>query len=176
MRLAPESYLDRDRPPLHRQSSRAERAARPRSSRRATRHGQLPNILLPRCAGEIHTRRRAAAFVWYEEARRHSPRRRMWIRSVGWRGGAWRWATTIPFGQSLLAGRARARCCSGGEGESGRREDGSREGYIDAIAAFYNDIDHQDLNPRARAYEAGMQRVTARIRMTMRRRFSTDCR
>jgi tetratricopeptide (TPR) repeat protein len=35
------------------------------------------------------------------------------------------------------------------------------EGYIDAIAAFYNDVDHVDLNTRARAYEAAMQRLTA---------------
>jgi tetratricopeptide (TPR) repeat protein len=35
------------------------------------------------------------------------------------------------------------------------------QGYIDAIAAFFNDVDHVDLNTRARAYEAGMQRVTA---------------
>ena len=34
-------------------------------------------------------------------------------------------------------------------------------GYIDAIAAFYNDVDHADLKTRARAYEAGMQRLTA---------------
>jgi tetratricopeptide (TPR) repeat protein len=34
------------------------------------------------------------------------------------------------------------------------------QGYIDAIAAFYNDVEHQDLNTRARAYEAGMQRLT----------------
>jgi tetratricopeptide (TPR) repeat protein len=33
--------------------------------------------------------------------------------------------------------------------------------YIDAIAAFYDDVEHRDLNTRARAYEAGMQRVTA---------------
>src|SRR4051794_21186367 len=33
--------------------------------------------------------------------------------------------------------------------------------YIDAIAAFYNDVDHVDLNTRARAYEAAMQHVTA---------------
>jgi tetratricopeptide (TPR) repeat protein len=33
--------------------------------------------------------------------------------------------------------------------------------YIDAIAAFYSDVEHQDLNTRARAYEAGMQRLTA---------------
>jgi len=35
------------------------------------------------------------------------------------------------------------------------------KGYIDAIAAFYNDVEHQDLNTRARAYEAAMQRVSA---------------
>jgi tetratricopeptide (TPR) repeat protein len=35
------------------------------------------------------------------------------------------------------------------------------QGYIDAIVAFYDDIEHRDLNTRARAYEAGMQRVTA---------------
>jgi len=34
-------------------------------------------------------------------------------------------------------------------------------GYIDAIAAFYDDVDHADLRTRARAYEAGMQRLTA---------------
>jgi tetratricopeptide (TPR) repeat protein len=35
------------------------------------------------------------------------------------------------------------------------------QGYIDSIAAFYNDAEHVDLNTRARAYEAGMQRLTA---------------
>src|SRR4051794_40172043 len=35
------------------------------------------------------------------------------------------------------------------------------QGYIDAIAAFYDDVEHRDLNTRARGYEAGMQRVTA---------------
>jgi tetratricopeptide (TPR) repeat protein len=35
------------------------------------------------------------------------------------------------------------------------------KGYIDAIAAFYDNVEHRGLNTRARAYEAGMQRVSA---------------
>ncbi len=34
-------------------------------------------------------------------------------------------------------------------------------GYINAIAAFYRDVEHNDLIPRARAYEAAMQQLTA---------------
>ncbi|HEX3578468.1 MAG TPA: hypothetical protein VHY33_07880 [Thermoanaerobaculia bacterium] len=62
-----------------------------------------------------------------------------------------------PYSPAELARGVAAAAKAKSVGAKSDRE----KGYIDAIAAFYNDVDHVDLNTRARAYEAGMQRVTA---------------
>src|SRR3954468_23012310 len=62
-----------------------------------------------------------------------------------------------PYSPAELARGVAAAVKGKAVGAKSERE----KGYIDAIAAFYNDVEHQDLNTRARAYEAGMQRVTA---------------
>jgi tetratricopeptide (TPR) repeat protein len=62
-----------------------------------------------------------------------------------------------PYSPAELARGVAAAAKAKAIGAKSARE----QGYIDSIAAFYNDVEHQDLNTRARAYEAGMQRLTA---------------
>jgi tetratricopeptide (TPR) repeat protein len=62
-----------------------------------------------------------------------------------------------PYSPAELARGVAAAAKAKSVGAKSDRE----KAYIDAIAVFYNDADHVDLNTRARAYEAGMQRVAA---------------
>src|SRR3954464_14920989 len=54
-----------------------------------------------------------------------------------------------PYSPAELARGVAAAAKAKAAGAKSNRE----KAYIDAIAAFYNDVDHVDLNTRARAYE-----------------------
>ena len=62
-----------------------------------------------------------------------------------------------PYSPAELARGVAAAAKAKSVGAKTARENG----YIDAIAAFYRDVEHDDIITRARAYEAAMQRLTA---------------
>src|SRR5258707_4558614 len=77
-----------------------------------------------------------------------------------------------PYSPAELARGAAAAAKAKAVGAKTDRE----KGYIDAITAFYNDVDHADLNTRAAPTKRGCSDSRPRFRMTTKRLSSTDSR
>jgi len=118
------------------------------------------------CNAEAQSRfTRAVALLhsfWYEEAEKAFVETAKADPQCGmaWWGAAmsnYHQVWPSPYSPAELARGVAAAAKAKSIGAKTARENG----YIDAIAAFYRDVEHDDIITRARAYEAGMQQLTA---------------
>jgi tetratricopeptide (TPR) repeat protein len=118
------------------------------------------------CNAEAQSRfTRAVALLhsfWYEEAEKAFTETAKADPQCGmaWWGAAmsnYHQVWPSPYSPAELARGVAAAAKAKSAGAKTARENG----YIDAIAAFYRDVEHDDIVTRARAYEAGMQKLTA---------------